>query len=116
MDFASAEHKQFYFNNLSSIHKNTDYEALVYTLGINPVCRDHFKEIYDVKNRCIIPESIHEPWQTGSSRSITRLAFNFYTCSVLETDSPADYSPKSLFGNLGEIQRHGALLALKYFA
>ena len=116
MTFVSDEHKKFYYDHQSITSLGPDYKALVYTLGINPDCREHFFELYDVKDQCIFRDAIDENWQTGSSRSITRLAFNLFTWSVPSTDSPVNYSPKYLFWNLGDIQRHGALLAIEYFA
>lgn len=116
MTFVSAEHEQFYNDHRSIITKGKDFEALVYTIGINGDCREHFSRMYNDKERCIIPDAIYEGWQTGGSQRITRLAFHLFTGTVAADDDPYYYSPRRLFYCLDEIHRQGALLALAYFA
>ena len=53
--------------------------SLIYTLGICHDTRRNFDSIYDVSKRAIIPDAICQPWQTGSSLKVTRLAFQLFT-------------------------------------
>ena len=116
MKFVSDEHKKFYEENQSITSMGIDFEALVYTIGINADCRKHFSHMYNNNTRCIISDALHEGWQTGASRRITRLAFNLFTWSIAEGDNPDMYCPKNLFYCLDHIHRQGVLLALEYFA
>lgn len=114
MKFASNEHEQFYNDHADIADLGDDYAALVYTLGISPSCREHFDRLYNQQQ--IIPDGLHEGWQTGASIRITRLAFNLFTWQTIEGDDPENYTPKELFSGLDEIHRQGVLLAMTYFA
>lgn len=116
MKFVSDEHEQFYNDHADIAGSSPDFSALVYTLGINASCREHFGRLYDTQSRCIIPAGLFEGWQTGASKRITRLAFNLFTWQTAEGDEPEKYTPKELFSSLDEQNRQGALLALTYFA
>lgn len=116
MKFTTPEHEKFY-NNHADITKNgPEYAAIVYTLGISPTCRAHFKSLFDAEKGLINTGALFEPWQTGASKRITRLAFNLFTWQTAEGDDPEKYAPKELFSNLDADHRQGALLALAYFA
>lgn len=116
MQFVSEEHKRFYEENRSITEKGRDFQALVYTLGINPDCRKRFSRMYNDEERVIIPDVIFEGWQTSGSVRITRLAFHLFTWHAMEDDEPENYFPKNLFHGLDDTHRQGALLALTYFA
>jgi hypothetical protein len=113
--FVSDEHQQFYKNHADIVNCGNDYAALVYTLGINHLCRKHFNQLYDQNRKRIIPDGLTEWWQTGASVKITRLAFNLFTGQVAPGDDPANYAPMELFSGLDSIQYNGVILALKYF-
>lgn len=72
-------HKSFYFKNMIRLPKDSYYKSLIYTLGINEVCRYHFDEIFDMENRCINPNCLEgNPWMTGSSRRNITIAFDLF--------------------------------------
>ena len=72
-------HKSFYFKNMIRLPKDSYYKSLIYTLGINEVCRFHFDEIFDMENRCINPSCLQgNPWMTGSSRRNIIIAFDLF--------------------------------------
>lgn len=116
MTFVSDEHKQFYNDHWAIASKGNDYKALLYALGINAVCREHFFQIYDADECSIIPSVLHETWHTGSSIKIVRLAIHLFTWTVPPEDEPERYSPKELFQGLDDVHKEGVLLALRYFA
>ena len=80
MKFKDNAHRQFYdylFNESGS--KNDGFHrGLFYLLSLLPDTRRHINDLYDIKNDRIRPDGLTEPWQTGSSIRITRLAFNLY--------------------------------------
>lgn len=119
MKFTSKAHEDFYNDHAAITARGDDYKALIYTLGIDQACREHFSRLYDPADRVIImiiTAWLFEGWQTGASRRITRLAFHLFTWQTAEGDDPAEYTPRNLFSNLDETHRQGALLALAYFA
>ena len=59
--------------------KDSYYKSLIYTLGINEVCRYHFDEIVDMEEHCIKPKCLKDnPWMTGSSRRNITIAFDLF--------------------------------------
>lgn len=78
--FESAEHKQFFYENMEKVRKKDVYhQALIYTLGIDSSCREHIHNIYDFATRRVKPECIKEGWQTSGSLRVTRLAMNLFS-------------------------------------
>ena len=72
-------HKSFYFKNMIRLPKDSYYKSLIYTLGINEVCRYHFDEIVDMEEHCIKPKCLKDnPWMTGSSRRNITIAFDLF--------------------------------------
>lgn len=116
MYFVSDEHEEFYNQHSDIVSRGNDYEALIYTLGISSSCREHFSGLYNVKERCIIPEGLFQGWQTGGSKRITRLAFNLFTHNTVVGDDPESYAPKELFSGLDEDSKTGAVYAILYYA
>ena len=114
--FSTPEHKAFYETNRKITENGQDSAALVYVLGISEACRTHFKDLYDVNKRCIKPAALHKPWQTGTSKKITRLAFNLFTWNTAEGDDAEKYTPKELFSGLDANEKKAAAQALIYFA
>ena len=78
MLFKDNDHFQFFALKTEG-NKDVYYQTLVYTLGICNDTRKRFDELYDEKERGIISGAINAAWQTGSSRKVTRLAFNLFT-------------------------------------
>jgi len=79
--FADGAHKAFYMER-SQKPNDVYLRALIYTLGICGDTRRNFDSIYDGSKREIIPDAIFQPWQTGSSLKVTRLAFQLFTDTV----------------------------------
>lgn len=115
MKFVNDQHEQF-FEAHTAASDAQEKKALVYVIGIDDECRNHFEHLYDTKLNCIRPEGLREGWQTGASIRITRLAFNLFTWQTVEGDDPEKYAPIELFSNLDTAHRQGVLLALAYFA
>lgn len=79
LSFKNSDHLEFYFDNMIRLPKDSYYKSLIYTLGINEVCRFHFDEIFDMENRCINPNCLEgNPWMTGSSRRNITIAFDLF--------------------------------------
>ncbi len=79
LSFKDSYHLKFYFDNMIRLPKDSYYKSLIYTLGINEVCRYHFDEIFDMENRCINPNCLEgNPWMTGSSRRNITIAFDLF--------------------------------------
>lgn len=79
MKFNSKEHEQFFYtlvNNCKNI--DTYHQSLFYTLGIDKDCREHIKDLYDIKNDSIKIDGLKKEWQTSGSDLTTRLAFNLW--------------------------------------
>lgn len=115
MKFVNQEHENFFITNSEKGH-GKDYKALVYTLGIDDMCRQHFSELYNADTETINTKALTAGWQTGASRRITRLAFHLFTWEIPECENDSDYTVKALFESLDDLHREGALLAIKYFA
>jgi hypothetical protein len=77
--FANYEHLEFYSKQSARLNPDCYLKALIYTLGICSDTRRRFDLIYNVKDRCIVPETINSEWQTGGSLKVTRLAFQLFT-------------------------------------
>ena len=80
--FADEDHKAFFMERSKKLKPDVYLKSLIYTLGICRDTRRNFDSIYDGRRRSIIPNAIRQPWQTGSSLKVTRLAFQLYTGST----------------------------------
>jgi hypothetical protein len=80
--FADEAHKDFFMEYSKMLNPDVYLRSLLYTLGICRDTRRNFDSIYDRRKRQIIPEAISQPWQTGSSLKVTRLAFQLFTDST----------------------------------
>lgn len=61
-------------------------ETLFYLLSLDKNCYNHISDLYDFKNREIIPGGVNKEWQTSSSVKTTRLAFNLFTAGCMWCD------------------------------
>lgn len=105
--FISKEHEKFYNEKLLMVrYQDCYHKALIYCLGINHDTREHIADIYDFESGLVLPNCIHQGWQTSGSLKVTRLAFNLYTdntptlrlCDGKEKlDECAEYSVDNLF-------------------
>jgi len=80
--FADQDHLDFYSRQMAKLPNDSQHNALAYTLGICKNTRKHFDSIFSVNDFSINPAAIDEGWQTGSSRKVTRLAFQLFTDKI----------------------------------
>lgn len=86
--FKSAAHEQFYNEMLAKCtYQDCYHRALMYTLGISDITRNHINEIYDFGTRCIKPNCLNTEWITSSSARAIRLAFNLFLCDIPDEES-----------------------------
>lgn len=112
LKFCTEEQEAFFKNHKEIIDRGFEYAALIYTLGINPDCREHFQSLY---KDGINPDALRDSWQTGASKRITRLAFHLFSWGIVAGDDPTAYTPRELLSGLGREQREGALYAMMLF-
>lgn len=107
MQFIDEEHQMFFENKLKELsnYEKTDvyYKSLIYTLGICETTREHFREIFDIKNGEININSINATWQTGTSAKVTRMAFSLLNRCMYDSEDELEKGEKSSFYNPSEI-------------
>lgn len=108
MEFIDDKHELFFVSKLKELSKygkgDVYYYSLIYTLGICPSTREHFKEIFDMKEGKINMDSINISWQTGVSRKVTRMAFSLWNRCMYDSEKDAEnnqisssYNPSEIF-------------------
>ena len=104
MNFIDDNHEKFYEQKIKELKCKDSYtQSLIYLLSMNKDTRKHFESIYNIANNEINIDSLKEAWQTNSSLSICRLAFNLF--NGLASDNPETenvsfkYDVSSLFCN-----------------
>ena len=105
MKFIDSEHEKFYFETINETKKSdVYYRALIYTLGICELTREHFNEIFDIKNGEINFDSIIAGWQTGTSAKVTRMAFSLWNSnSMYDSEEDCKNNKISCYYNPSEI-------------
>lgn len=105
MKFIDDEHKQFYERKLNEIGRlDVYYRALIYTLSICPITREHFDNIFNAKDGEININSINAPYQTGTSLKVTRAAFSLWNSScVYDSEENLENEKVSENYNIGDI-------------
>lgn len=104
MIFLDNEHKKFYEHKLKESGKSdVYYKAIVYTLGICPVTREHFNNIFNIQMGEINIDSIQAPYQTGTSEKVTRLAFSLWNRCNYDSEQDLENEQVSLAYNVSEI-------------
>ncbi|WP_240841270.1 DUF6075 family protein [Acidaminobacter sp. JC074] len=95
--FNSVEHEMFYGEMLSRAgHDDVYYRAFFYCMGMCPTTRKNIDDLFDFNEGCILPENIHQPYQTGTSYQVTRMAFNLWN-GYIEEGYESSTTPSSLF-------------------
>ena len=107
MKFIDSEHKKFWnekYAEMESLGK-TDvyYKSIVYVLGICPVTREHFDNIFNLKNGEINIESLNTAYQTGTSERVTRMAFSLWNRCSFDSEKDAMKRVYSCNYNVSEI-------------
>ncbi len=102
MIFKDDQHRDFYDRNIVRTNSQRDSErkALFYLLGLTAPTRNNISQLFDFKEKSINFEGLKEPWQTGGTIRICRLAFNLYngTCGQYdESEKASNYTPYNLF-------------------
>ena len=106
MLFKDNYHKIFYEENVKKTNSERDpyRKALFYTLGLTEETRKHVNHLYDFRESGIDFDGLSQPWQTSTSKQVTRLAFNLYNnfCGDIGDeiiDNPSHYTPEDIFSN-----------------
>lgn len=104
MKFINEIHRRFYEDciNRTNSHSDPYRKALFYTLGLTDETRRYINSLYDFEERGVSFEGLFQPWQTGTSLKVTRMAFNLYNgfagdTGENKTDEPEQYTPDNLF-------------------
>lgn len=98
--FKDDNHRKFYEDNIRRTQSEMDpyRKAFFYTAGLTSETRREINDIYDYDDECIILNALKQPWQTGTSQKVTRLAYNLYNGYVgTESESKELYTPYMLF-------------------
>lgn len=83
--------------------------SLFYTLGICAETRSHINDLFDVAERGIKLDGLQQGWQTGTSRRVTRLAFNLWNGCTCDSEEDAEACRNSPFYAVDEIFSCGYL-------
>ncbi|MDX8420540.1 DUF6075 family protein [Stecheria sp. CLA-KB-P133] len=113
-DFVTDAQRDFCSKYSLLAHRNDDWAALIYLLGIDQTCREHAAEI--IQGGELQMDSLHAPWQTTGSLATMRLAFNLFGYTVPDGEDPDDYAVKALFSHIDEEHRAAFVQAIYYFA
>lgn len=105
MKFLDDEHKQFYEQKINETRTTDIYrKALIYTLAMCPVTREHFSDIFDVKEGLINRKSLQAAYQTSTSLKVTRMAFSLWNSNYYDSDEDLEngivsthYTPSDIF-------------------
>ena len=105
MKFIDNEHQNFYEQKLNEIGKSDVYrKALVYTLGMCETTREHFDNIFNLKEGLINRNSLQEAYQTSTSMKVTRMAFSLWNSNSYDSDEDVEnrivsshYTPSEIF-------------------
>lgn len=96
MIFYDEEHEEL-FNKLCKKMPYLDgyHLSLAYLLTMDSVLRHHIGTLYDNEEDAIILKAFNAPFQTDTSLKTTRLAFNLWSGTVYDSDSPETYIDKN---------------------
>ena len=101
VSFLDQEHADFFaekdrFTQEAGHTADSYSRSFFYLCGLCPDTRTHFRRLFDWDGWCIRPEGLGEGWQTGTSRKITRLAFNLWNGYGQEIPDRSDISASFL--------------------
>lgn len=105
MVFKDKLHEEFYKTNIMRTNSSSDpyRKALFYTLGLTDETRNNINTIYNFKERCIEIDGLNSGWQTGTTKKVTRLAFNLYNGMVHDCDADFEINKVSQYYSVDEI-------------
>lgn len=70
-------------------------QSLFYTLGVCAETRAHFGDLFDMTEHGIKLGGLGHGWQTGTSRKVTRLAFNLWNGCTYDSEEDAEADRQS---------------------
>ncbi|MBQ7977332.1 MAG: hypothetical protein IJW32_02620 [Clostridia bacterium] len=100
MLFNGEEHEKFYNDLIEGFTPDPYYYSLFYLLSLTEDTRKNFHKIYNIAERKVRPQCLRDPWQTGTTIAITRLAlnlFNGFTGLNGEFDDVRNYTADNIF-------------------
>lgn len=107
MNFINKEHELFWKekNLLLKEYRIIEsyYKALVYTLGICKTTRNNFNKIFDIEKGEINIDSINEPYQTSTSKKVTRMAFSLFNGCNYDSEDDIEKGQVSENYNVSDI-------------
>ena len=104
MMFIDKTHQDFFEEMVEKASASGDRyrQAMFYVLGLTHETRWNIYRLYDFREGAFIFRGLDEPWQTGETKNLTRLAFNLF-CGFSDCDCSDQseeyhlYSPYYLF-------------------
>lgn len=94
IQFASKEHRSFYFDMMARSRKNDCYHrAFFYVMGIAPETRANIDRMFDFTHDWIEPEGMHGGWQTSGTVRSCHLAFNLWN-GYTDEQHGRDFTPE----------------------
>lgn len=104
MKFIDNTHKKFYKKILNKIGKSDVYRrALIYTLAMCPVTREHFNDIFDLEEGLININSLQAAYQTSTSLKVTRAAFSLWNSCNYDSEQDLENDKVSEYYNISNI-------------
>lgn len=104
MKFIDNTHKKFYKKILNKIGKSDVYRrALIYTLAMCPVTREHFNDIFDLEEGLININSLQASYQTSTSLKVTRAAFSLWNSCNYDSEQDLENDKVSEYYNISNI-------------
>lgn len=104
MKFIDNKHKKFYKKILNKIGKSDVYRrALIYTLAMCPVTREHFNDIFDLEEGLININSLQAAYQTSTSLKVTRAAFSLWNSCNYDSEQDLENDKVSEYYNISNI-------------
>jgi hypothetical protein len=99
MVFKDTKHQEFYEENITKTKAEKDpyRKSFFYALGLTNDTRRNIEDLYDFHEGGLIPEGLRQPWQTGTSMRVTRLAFNLFNDYDGEGAESGDFTPSNIF-------------------
>lgn len=107
--FKDDKHKEGFntFIKLANINQaDVERICLFYLLSLFNETRNNINGLYDFKGNGIMIAGLNEGWQTGSTRRVTKLAFNLYNNFRGEDVENENYSPLELFSVPDEYRKY----------
>ena len=95
--FRNKEHRDFFLSNLERCKVEDSYHrAFFYIMGIAEETRKNIDSMFDFETDSIIPEGMHDGWQTSGTVKACRLAANLWN-GYIEEGNEGYFSPEELF-------------------